>query len=226
MKLNTTATVPLMDLVDSRESRFTLNGILYDGKTAVVTDGHHLTITRDTSATAEDKPILVSAEVLNAAKRLPKVEKFGKRELQINPNGKPENYQLDALDVRDEENPVVQSSQSFERMTGNFPDYQRCLPNEDDLPFRIAFDARLLVKVLNAMIRVHDADTGNKNAIVPVELLLGNCQNAAKVKLQSSTSIEVESVVMPVKHPDDKWNRVAKKFTDAARDARKLYMEA
>jgi hypothetical protein len=210
MKLNTKV-CSLARLIDNvQPSRFTLAGILYDGQTAVVTDGHQLTKVFDKDAALPvSEPILISCGVLNAAKKL-KAPKY------LHPDAfSVEVENGDELTLKSTLLGEVKTSQVFEKLTGTFPNYQRVIPDDERLPLHFNYDANLLIKVLQTHVEIAE----KKKGIVSVELLLGDPSDSMKIK-STTDGLEVESTVMPVRDTSKEDRRLGEAIYKSARQVR------
>jgi len=189
MKLNPKLT-NLIGLLSPEASRFTLAAILTDGQTSVVTDGHQLTIVKDSQAKPEPKKTLLSREVLDQVKRLPKLKRDEIREIEV--TNDENNHQVAVLGAGN-------SVFSRPRPTGNFPDYERVIPREESMPFRMAFNAVLLKRVLDSMIAMSE----NKE-LVPVQFAIGDPERAATLHAPHVGDLDVLAVVMPIRGEADR----------------------
>lgn len=196
-------TLLLAALASREESSFTLAAILVTPKECVVTDGHQLTrisLPQDISPDAfpaiagtgapsngDTEPFLLSTrhalEILKALPTKSSIPALERALVTIGEDGKPQIVTRDLTSYR-----VWKP-----RETGQFPDWQRVLPNPDEAQFKMTFNAELLDRVLKQAIQFQKLG-GERSAFC--ELTFYGPDKPMQVDVISGDQ-QFQSVVMP-----------------------------
>jgi predicted DNA-binding transcriptional regulator AlpA len=149
----------LASLACKEESRFTLNAILVQPQSTVVTDGHILVemstppgmkaenfpeIPGVGPAAEEWKPFLLPAsDALAIARELPKKSNLPILQHAAVAAESPDNFVTVVTTDLERANP-----RTIKRPTGNFPDYQRVMPKPEADEYAVTFNPALMADVL------------------------------------------------------------------------------
>ena len=200
----------LAKLTATENNRFVPSAVLYDGKTAVATDGHQLTVVTDRSDVETSTPMLLSIEALDLLKKLPPKQKRYEipHVIEIQPGES--SHTITVLD----QDGAMKAQSAVAYVNGNFPDHELHRVKPENTPIHYVFDAKLLIKVLQGIIEL-DKD-GPKT--VPVTLEFGDCKKPMGIRFQNS-SFDIEASIMPMRSPDGE-GEISQRITEAAKQIR------
>ncbi len=190
----------IASLASGEASRFTLNGILVTPTETVVTNGHTMTIcpTPDVDvdsypelhnfkATKEFTPFIMPQKVaLDLLKQIPKNSTHPVlMNVAIGTGATTDHVQVATTDLQ------TQNVQQISPLTGNYPDYKRVIPKDEDLQFSITLSGEYIRDIVNIHIKHQDVKRGS----TPVVLKFRDSQHAMVIESRGDTPLK--SVIMP-----------------------------
>ncbi|HYT08947.1 MAG TPA: hypothetical protein VEL77_14985 [Rugosimonospora sp.] len=209
-------------LCSKEASRFSLQALYVTPQATVETDGHQLvSVTLAPGLQAESFPeppntpkavdewkpfLLPASEALAIAKALPKKSKIPALECAA-VTDETDGHGHSAISVTDLEFARVFRTRKPE---GNFPDYERIMPKLKNATFQVAFDAALLVRVLNRIVAFQQGQ-GNAKGGNPATVTFSftDKNHAVRLDAKGGEDQQLTAVVMPCSLPKDSKGKSA-----------------
>lgn len=229
MNLNA-ANLNIAALAAKEESRFKINGILVTNEYTAVTDGHVLvtvSLPKQFNGSAPEPPgfehiekldrpfLLPSATALDLAKHIPAkptIPGLGQAYIGASANAmvddpakpskqKPAEFiDLMTTDLETAHRPQVR------RLTGNFPEVERCIPMAENARFGICLDLDLLIPLLQQAKKFHNGTCGPH----PVTLRFTTADEGVRLDCHNDEQ-KLVAVVMPIRHEQEISERFGSK---------------
>ena len=181
IKYNASTLAAVALAISTEETRYYLNGVMFDGQKAVATDGHLMTVAVDNTERTKDNPTDAPA-IMPISKKAITAMKGKKAEFVEFKDG--------TLTVWDEFNNKLYMEPS-EAIDGTFPNWEQVMPSTDDSQVSHgAFGADLLITVANSA-----KILGNGSGALAVQLRGEDATSPHYVKYGNLEN--VYSVLMP-----------------------------
>ena len=183
MRFNKAQLAAVLAAASKDETRYNLNGVLFESERLVATDGHRLHMV-DGDKTTQETPVIIAYE---SCKRI--LQAMGAKDTA-------EIVCLSEGTIRDSSATVHISPTGIEiaceTIVGTFPDYSKVVPEPDDTKRRFIVSARYLKELCDAAIK---AEAMSKNSCAPIQFEIGDDLCAIRVDGQAEHTFT--GVVMP-----------------------------